>query len=362
LTREDQWKVLWNQEKDTCEEYTAHRRIMDWKAYDADQEKRRKDAWHWLDDRIKALQAGKNASEKAEDTKARINYMKAVLDGYDVLHYDAPDYPNDHAWDVERVYIKERTYYVSISTDYDAQKNRKTDQLDWLRERRQRVWREAEGTVKTDAGPGWDKKHRKQRYENLCIASHYGTPWEQWQAGTYEPSEPEKPKANWRDKSADWHNAHLGITEDPPNSNSDNRKDGIRHAQDTCANGTWLRNQPWCGVWAFMGLYAAGLAKPGTHSWMASVASIEDKARAGAAPFRGWTTDGSKAKKGDLVVLFGRGVHVGTVREITSSTCRTWEGNTSSGSSGSQSNGGGSYKRDRSRSGETYGYALVRDP
>jgi hypothetical protein len=96
----------------------------------------------------------------------------------------------------------------------------------------------------------------------------------------------------------------------------------------------------------------------GSASWLASVAQIEDYARAARGPFKGWTTDGSKAKMGDLVVLFGRGVHVGTVREITSSTCRTWEGNTSAGS-GSQSDGGGSYKRDRSRSYDVYGYALV---
>jgi hypothetical protein len=93
---------------------------------------------------------------------------------------------------------------------------------------------------------------------------------------------------------------------------------------------------------------------------MASVASIEDYAKQAKGPFRGWTTDGSKAKKGDLVILFGRGQHVGTVRSIDSGYAYTWEGNTSSGSSGSQSNGGGSYKRSRSRNGETYGYALVR--
>jgi hypothetical protein len=61
------------------------------------------------------------------------------------------------------------------------------------------------------------------------------------------------------------------------------------------------------------------------------------------------------------VILFGRGQHVGTVRSIDSGYAHTWEGNTSSGNSGSQSNGGGSFKRSRSRSSETYGYALVRD-
>jgi len=106
---------------------------------------------------------------------------------------------------------------------------------------------------------------------------------------------------------------------------------------------------------------AGKVKSDGSASWMASVASIEDYAKQGKGPFKAWTTDGSKAKKGDLVVLFGRGQHVGTVRSIDSNYAYTWEGNTSSGSSGSQSNGGGSYKRSRSRHGETYGYALVKD-
>jgi hypothetical protein len=176
--------------------------------------------------------------------------------------------------------------------------------------------------------------------------------------GGSSPDTSDKP---WRDKSAKWHDSHLGITENPPDTNCDSRSDGIRTSQDGCANGTWLRYQPWCGCWAWSGLYAAGKVKKG-DSWLASVASIEDYAKAGKGPFKGWTTDGTKAKKGDLVVLFGRGQHVGTVRSIDANYAYTWEGNTSApSSSGSQSNGGGSYKRSRSRNGETYGYALVKD-
>ena len=69
----------------------------------------------------------------------------------------------------------------------------------------------------------------------------------------------------------------------------------------------------------------------------------------------------SKAKKGDLVILFGCGQHVGTVRSVDSSYCYTYEGNTSSRNGGSQTNGGGAFKRTRSRNGDTYGYALVKD-
>ena len=94
---------------------------------------------------------------------------------------------------------------------------------------------------------------------------------------------------------------------------------------------------------------------------MASVAQIEDFARAGQKCYRGWTTDRSKVQPGDLVVVGGYGVHVETVRGFDGANTLTYGGNTSPGDSGSQSNGGGSYKRDRSRSSDTYGYALVKD-
>ena len=151
----------------------------------------------------------------------------------------------------------------------------------------------------------------------------------------------------------------LGYTEQPDGSNCDNRSDGIRTAQDHTASGTWLRNQPWCGCWAYYALESADVAKIDSH--MASVASIEDYARQGAKCYRGWTTDRSKVKKGDLVVIGGYGVHVETVRGFSGSSTLTYGGNTSSGSSGSQSNGGGAYARTRSPS-EVRGYALVRYP
>jgi peptidoglycan hydrolase-like protein with peptidoglycan-binding domain len=152
----------------------------------------------------------------------------------------------------------------------------------------------------------------------------------------------------------------VGYTENPADSNCDNRSDGIRVAETrTAGGGTWLLYQPWCGSWCFYGLEAGGVQKLG--SWMASVASIEDYAKSKSYCFKGWTTDRSKVKKGDLVVIGGYGVHVETVRGFDGSTTLTYGGNTSPGSSGSQSNGGGSFARSRSPS-EVRGYALVRFP
>jgi len=355
-TMDECWKDLTDGEQNTCDEYCGNANLSDWAGYDTTMEGRRKDAWHWLNDRLEELrQLIKDETNQQNHDAKRYNrrdYLKGVVeDGYRKVHRTGPNYPAGHATDAEAVYIEEREYYLAWNSAYEEQKQRKLDNLEWLEGRRQYVWRQAEGSIESDAGPGWDKKHRRERYDNLCIATHYGSAWEDFQ---------QEQKGSWRDASAKWHDGHLGITESPPDSNCDSRSDGIRTSQDGCANGTWLRYQPWCGCWAWSGLYAAGKVKKG-DSWLASVASIEDYAKAGKGPFKGWTTDGSKAKKGDLVVLFGRGQHVGTVRSIDSSYAYTWEGNTSSGSSGSQSNGGGSYKRQRSRSGETYGYALVKD-
>jgi peptidoglycan hydrolase-like protein with peptidoglycan-binding domain len=166
--------------------------------------------------------------------------------------------------------------------------------------------------------------------------------------------------AGGRDSTMNHHAKRIGYTENPANSNCDNRSDGIRTSQDhTAGGGTWLRNQPWCGCWCFYGLEAGGVK--GLGSWMASVASIEEYAKGKNGCFKGWTTDRSKVKKGDLVVIGGYGVHVETVRGFSGSNCLTYGGNTSPGSSGSQSNGGGAYARTRYPS-EVRGYALVRFP
>jgi hypothetical protein len=112
----------------------------------------------------------------------------------------------------------------------------------------------------------------------------------------------------------------------------------------------------WCGIFCGNALKAAGL-KP--TSRIASVYFIEQDAKNKAGPFSGWTTDYHKAKPGDLVVIGGHGVHVEMVRAVASGGLNTYGGNTSGGTSGSQSNGGGSYPRFRPSTSIT-GIAQVR--
>lgn len=162
-----------------------------------------------------------------------------------------------------------------------------------------------------------------------------------------------------RGRALRWMTRHRGCIEQPPGSNRDNRKDGITAAQQRF--GSWLVGQAWCGTWCANALRAAGVH--GVSSRLASVALIEDDAKARRAPFRGWTHDPGQVLRGDLVVLFSRGCHVEMVRQVDRhrGLLITDGGNTSSGSAGSQSNGGGSYRRVRALR-DVHGFALVNYP
>lgn len=172
-----------------------------------------------------------------------------------------------------------------------------------------------------------------------------------------------------RGRALRWLTRHRGITEQPPGSNTDLRADGIRHAQNRL--GGWLVGLAWCGVWACNAALQGGVKMHSPYRW-ASVELIEMDARARTNGFLKWVPNHSgeergKVMRGDLVVWFGRGIHVGMFRQfVHDSTGRVVgviddEGNTSSGAMGSQNNGGGSYRRVRPIS-DVYGFARVNYP
>lgn len=150
-----------------------------------------------------------------------------------------------------------------------------------------------------------------------------------------------------------WAGAQVGTRESPANSNR-----GPKITEWQRALGSWLVGLAWCGVFVGTALIRAGVK--GVTSRIASVAMIEDDARAGRGPFRGWTTDASRARAGDLAVIGGRGVHVElVVGTHADGSADTIGGNTSAGVAGSQSDGGGVFRRHRSRA-EIHGFALVK--
>lgn len=172
-----------------------------------------------------------------------------------------------------------------------------------------------------------------------------------------------------RGRALHWLTRHRGITEQPPGSNTDHRKDGIHAAQNRL--GSWLVGLPWCGVWACNAALAGGVKITRPYRW-ASVENIETDARAARNGLLKWVPnvpgeERGKVMRGDLVVLFGRGVHVAVFREFVHDRAGrvvaiiTDEGNTSSGPGGSQSNGGGAFRRVRPI-GAVYGFARVNFP
>jgi hypothetical protein len=143
---------------------------------------------------------------------------------------------------------------------------------------------------------------------------------------------------NPRGKAVAWAKKNTGVNENPAGSNR-----GGKITTWQLRFGSWLVGQPWCGVFVGNALLAAGVK---VNSRIASVAFIEDDARAGRNGFKAWR--GPQAgQAGDVAVLFGRGIHTGLIERATSDGYWVREGNTSSGNAGSQSNGGGSYLRFR---------------
>jgi hypothetical protein len=102
----------------------------------------------------------------------------------------------------------------------------------------------------------------------------------------------------------------------------------------------------WCGCFACYAVVKVGGAKIPTRIRIGYTGYITADANAGvngltAVPF-------SQARAGDIVVYSFD--HIGLVERVDGDTLFAIEGNTSSGSSGSQSNGGGVFRRVRSRS------------
>jgi hypothetical protein len=172
-----------------------------------------------------------------------------------------------------------------------------------------------------------------------------------------------------RGRALRWLTRHRGITEQPAGSNRDQRADGITAAQRRLAG--WLVGKAWCAIWHLNALIAAGVAGARNPA-LAGVATIEDYARARKAPYgRGWVTPAERGwhkhvLRGDAVVLFGRGVHMETVRSVAwvyrkLGLIRTDGGNTSSGNAGDQANGGGAFPRWRPIT-VVRGFALVDYP
>lgn len=159
-----------------------------------------------------------------------------------------------------------------------------------------------------------------------------------------------------RQQAVQWALAQVGVKEVPAGSNG-----GPKISAWQAAFG--FGRVAWCGIFGGQVLLHGGVK--GVTSRIASVSLIEEDAKLHRGPFRGWTTDHSVVLPGDLVVLFGEGVHVEVVERVyEDGSVSTVGGNTSPGD-GSQSNGGCVANRTgatRRRASDVRGFALVDYP
>lgn len=162
------------------------------------------------------------------------------------------------------------------------------------------------------------------------------------------------PKRSTRQKALAEFAKYIGVTERPASSNGNPANISRWQAR-------WgFGRVPYCGIGCCEMLSRAGVK--GLSSRLAAVALIEQDAKARRGPFRGWTTDRGKVLPADLVVIGGYGVHVEMVEKVLGGgRVQTIGANTSPGRAGSQSNGGGIWRRIRTP-GEIRGFALIDFP
>lgn len=136
-----------------------------------------------------------------------------------------------------------------------------------------------------------------------------------------------------------WAKQQIGVTESPAGSNRGPRIDTWTGYWGGVA---WQ----WCGT--FAGYAVKKIAGAKVTSWLPYAPSITADAKAHRNGLKAVPYD--QARAGDLAT-FWNGQHIGLVDHVDSQgRLHTVEGNTSSGTAGSQSNGGGVFARVRSRS------------
>jgi len=143
-----------------------------------------------------------------------------------------------------------------------------------------------------------------------------------------------------------WANSHVGDHETPGRPNRGPFVDKVQ-----LDFGRWMLGQPWCGAFVGYGLRHVGGINVAND--IVYTPNILTHARNGTGGFSKLVKY-SDAKPGDVAVFKFPGIsndsadHTGLVVDVKpDGTVVTVEGNTSSGSGGSQNNGGGVYKRER---------------
>jgi len=338
-------------EQATFDEYTNLRAISDWPGYDDQQDQRRSESRLWLTDRMDYLVELANGEVPGEepgwDTSnrgERYDYISTLNSGEPKHEVRLPC--SGTSTDAEKSYIEEREVYLAFGSQYEAQKARKQANVDWLVNQRKKLWHLME-----DDPEGNKANDRQTRYDNLCIATHYGSAYEKWDKDHNKYGEPYSPKDSKREEIAKWLDKYVGVSENPKGSNTGHPQPSGWQNRVYGDDGV-----PWCACFSVCSAWDAGISGSGT----AGVWNNTELAKQGKGIYKGYTTDPSKVRIGDH--MFISDDHTGVARGTLQANGNILgvEGNTSGESSGgSQWNGDVVAKKTRHHSYWT-GYGLIR--
>jgi hypothetical protein len=328
-------------------EYTNARSISDWPGFDADQDQRRADSRTWLQERrqyIYDLAEGNIEGETPGWDEANRQERYDFLSDEN-LNNGAPKHEvrlpcSGSATDTEKVYTEEREVYLAFGSTTDEQKARKQANVDWLVARRKQLWH-----LMDDEPEGNEANDRQVRYDNLCIATHHGSAYEEWDATHNDWGEPYTDTGEGGGRSAclDWLDRYVGVHESPDGSNTGHEQPSKWQTRVYGDDGV-----PWCACFAVCSSWDNGVSGSGT----AGVWNNTDLAKRGEGIYRGYTTDPAKVHAGDHAFIDDD--HTGVIYDRNDGT--TVEGNTGASN---QWNGGQVAKRDRGF-GYWSGFGLVR--
>lgn len=345
-----EYSHLTDAEQSHWNEYANLRQISDWVGFDAAQQERKEDARKWLIERRKGIWRSAQPKSKGGDGKgwnvSNRRQRHAFLKDEN-LNASAPKHrvrlpAPAVCTNGEAVYIEEREVYLAFESQTPEQKARKLANLNWLVDRRKRLHRLIKQHP-TDA--------RRRRYDVLCIATSTGKAYEDWDRkhnkwGVPYKAPPVDPHS--RAGIVAWCHKYVGVKEHPAGSNRGDPQPSEWQVRVYGSDGV-----PWCACFAVCSAWDAGITGQGTAAVQLNV----NLARKGQGIYRGYTTDPSRVRPGDHAICFSTSTHV---EVVVDGPYDTIGGNTSSGSDGSQANGGGVFKRNRR--GVVVGWCLIREP
>lgn len=347
MAAQARYSDLTSAEKAHWDEYTNLREISDWIGFDASQNARRIAARTWLVEQRKKIwrlaqpkaKGGDGQGWKVANRRNRHTFLKD-----ENLNRGAPKHrvrlpAPVVCTDTERVYIEEREVYLTFTTTTPEQKARKVANLTWLVDRRKRLYRLIKDHP-TDS--------RRRRYDVLCIATHTGQAYKEWDRTHNKWGTPTKPPVDPHSRAGivKWCRHYVGVKENPPGSNAGEPQPG-----------GWMRRVyggthiPWCACFAVCSAWDAGIKGSGTASVQLNV----NLARRGQGIYRGVTTDPSRVRPGDHCAVISTSTHTEVV--VGPSAYDTIGGNT-----GPSSISNGGMVAEGHRRGQIVLWMLIREP